>query len=178
VFAPRLVVTTDINFGPIMNRCAFRSTVGLLLGVMLASACDSSAAPTSTPQPGSLTEGTWYLHEANDSTLPATIATRFVGAALEETSLDSAQITIDGNGGWKQRYYLRILITGTLDRTEVVLDEGQFSDVGAGYTLSSSARSRAISVTVPLTGRMQTTEQMVFYTGAPTVSGLYRLTRP
>ena len=161
-----------------MNRCAIRSTVGLLLGVILASGCDSSAAPTTVPQPGSLTEGTWYLHEANDSTLPATIATRFVGAALEETIVDSAQITVDGNGGWKQRYYLRILITGALDRSEVVLDEGQISEGGPGYTLASSARARAISVTIPVTGRMQTTEQMVFYTSAPTVSGLYRLTRP
>lgn len=161
-----------------MMRRAYTSAVGLVLALSFVAGCDSDAAPTTVPQPGSLTEGTWYLHEANDSTLPATIATRIVGAALEQTALDSAQISIDGNGGWKQRFYLRILIAGSLDRSEVVLDEGQFSDVGAGYTLASSVRPRAISVSVPVTGRMETTEQMVFYTGAPTISGLYRLTRP
>ncbi|MCE9602899.1 MAG: hypothetical protein K8S21_11900 [Gemmatimonadetes bacterium] len=139
---------------------------------------DGTSGGVTPPITGSLTEGTWYMHQANGTDLPAVISTRFVGVAVEETTLDSARIVIDGNSGWEQRYYMTITLTGIIDRREVVFDKGIWGDGGPGFTFSSSVRVRSFSASVTTPGVLSTVEQMLFFTAAPAVSGTYRLTRP
>ena len=141
-------------------------------------ACDSgSTLPVAT---GSfpLVPALWYMRSANDSALPATIATRAVGIAQEQTIVDSAQLTVYSNGDYRQRYWLRILINGALDRTEVVLDEGVLTKLQPVYEFSSTVRARVFTVTVPQSGTVITSEPMVFFSSAPTTTGRYQLTPP
>ncbi len=156
--------------------------LGVALAVLLlASGCgeDDVVAP---PPPGGgfpLTLGTWHMHAVNDTALPARVAVRFVGVTVEESFVDSAQLSVDPfEQTYVQRYWLRVNHTGVLDRQEFVYDEGSFVPSAGGYTFASSTRVRTFSVTVPAVGQVTTTEPMVFFVGATPVTGTYRLSRP
>lgn len=151
----------------------------LVLVLALAS-CDSSTPAALPPPTGAfpLIPGTWYMHSANDSTLPATISARTVGVAQESSLLDSSRLTISSDGSYQQRYWYRVFVGTTLDRSEVVHDEGLWVLTGSEYRLISSLRARTSTLTVPQLGRVITDEQMVFYSSAPRTTGVYRLSRP
>ncbi len=154
----------------------------LVLALSAASVgCEESGTVTAPPTTAAeLGGGLWYLNTANGDELPAKIAERPVGAALEETFLDSAQITIDVNSGtWRQRYWYRVLLFGTLDRAEVVVDSGRYTlATSSTYFFASGYRTRTLAVSPTGTTQMDTTEPIVFFPNAPTVAGLYRRTRP
>jgi hypothetical protein len=144
-------------------------------------ACDDSGTVTEPPTTAAeLGGGLWYLNTANGEALPAKIAERPVGVALEETFLDSAQIVIDVNTGtWRQRYWYRVLLFGTLDRAEVVVDSGSYTiATSSTYFFASGYRTRTLAVSPAGATRMDTTEPIVFFPSAPAVTGLYRRTRP
>lgn len=156
------------------------ATAALVVLLSTLGACDAENSASPVPiQPTTLPPGTWYMHAADDSTLPARIATRTVGVALEETFLDSARLVIAYNGLWSQRYWLRVNVSGLLDRTEVVLDEGIWGPpFSATYAFNSNVRTRTFSITVSDSTTIRTIEPMLFWTAAPTTSGVYRSTRP
>lgn len=118
------------------------------------------------------------MHTANGTNLPAQISDRFIGVSPERTFLDSARILINSNGQYQQLYWIRVLISGNVDRTEVVLDEGIWTTFGGSNSFRSFLRNRAINVVFPTAARLESTEQMLYWSGAPLVSGVYLLTRP
>lgn len=126
-------------------------------------ACDGpgTAAPPVIPGPGAVVPGTWYMHAANGTNLPAVISDRFIGISPEQTFLDSARLLISTDGSYKQRYWIRILITGSLDREEVVLDEGFWTSFGDDNRFRSFVRDRTLSVGFPAPGRVRTSEQLL-----------------
>lgn len=155
------------------------------LAVAVLTACDEGTI-TSGPGGGTLPlpEGYWYLNTANDSGLPAVISERTVGVALERTILDSAVINVLDDGTWTQRYWYRVFVTGILDRTEVVVDQGTWAEAPAGspdntYLLTSTIRPRVSEVSfAPPATELLSVEPMLFYSNAPSVEGAYRRTRP
>ena len=114
-------------------------------------ACDGTgtAAPPDIPGLGAVRPGTWYMHAANGTILPAVISDRFIGISPEQTFLDSARFLVDPNGTYQQLYWIRVLVTGTLDREEVVLDQGFWSSFGGDNQFRSLVRPRALSVGFP-----------------------------
>lgn len=140
-------------------------------------ACSGESATTVVP-PGTLTPGTWYMHEANGDSLPALIATRFVGIVTEETYLDSATITVVAGGTWEQRHYYSVFVSGALDREELLFDRGAWAPQTAGYSFVSALRSRAFTGTFPFPSLLATTEPILTWTSAPSVAGDYRQVRP
>lgn len=155
----------------------------LLLAAILTvgvAACDDKTGVTPPPTTGGpLIPGTWYMHEANADTLPAKISERIVGVALEQTYLDSAQLIVNADLTYSQRFWTRVLITSTLDRSDVVIDNGTFGSEGQGFRLVSSVRARQFTMVVPALGRITTSEQMVFFVNAPPLTtGSYQLSRP
>jgi hypothetical protein len=119
------------------------------------------------------------MHAADDDTLPAKISERIVGVALEATMLDSAQLMVNADLSYEQRYWIRVLVTGTLDRSDVVLDEGTFSPEGLGYRLTSNLRAREFTFVVPSLGNITSSEQMVFFANNPPITtGTYKLSHP
>lgn len=164
---------------PSVRRCIAVLAVALLAG------CDEgtiAAGPGGGTLP--LPEGYWYLNTANDSGLPSVISERIVGVALERTILDSAVLNVIDDGRWTQRYWYRVFVTGLLDRTEVVIDEGTWAQAPAGspdntYVLTSTVRARTAEVSfAPPATELRTIEPMLFFSGAPSVEGAYRRTRP
>lgn len=154
-----------------------RITVVLAAVALLVSCGDGGIAP---PPPGSIALGTglWYMHAADDSALSTTISERTVGVALERTQLDSAYLDVRADGTYEQRYWLQIFVTGALDRTEVVIDQGTWSFTGVTYAFTSNVRARAFFVEPTIIGTIETLETMVFYTDPPETAGVYRRTRP
>lgn len=154
-----------------------RLPLRLLASALLLAACGGEqvllpASPTPVVGP------TWYLHAANDTTLPARIAARVIGVVAEETYLDSATITLDSAGTYEQRYWMRVFLAGALDRADAVVDRGSWTESLGTYTLTSGLRTRALTLTSPDTGRLLSAERMVTYLTAPTTAGLYRRSRP
>lgn len=149
----------------------------LSLGV---AACDADG--TTNPPPGTgapLVPATWHMHSADGDALPAVISDRIVGVAQERTMLDSATLVINGDLTYEQRYWIRVLVTGNLDRSEMVFDEGTYAAEGLGYRVTSDLRAREFSFVVPAIGDITTTEQMLFFANAPPLTtGTYRLARP
>lgn len=154
----------------------------LLLAVILTAgiaACGDQSVTTPPVIGGPLIPGTWYLQTANGDTLPAKISERIVGVAQEATFLDSARLTINADQTYRQRYWTRVLVTGTLDRSEIVIDSGTFAAAGTGYRLTSGYRAREFTIVVPVLGSLTTTEQMVFFANNPPLTiGSYRLSPP
>lgn len=152
-----------------------------LIGLVVALACgDGTGSSGPPPTPGPLESGPWYLHTANGDPLPAKISERIVGVALEETFVDSARIDVDLNAGtWEQRYWIRVLVTGVLDRQEVVIDFGDYA-IGPGmtYLFTSDVRTRSLVIGSVTSLSFVSTEPMLFYVDAPDVTGLYRTTPP
>ena len=140
-------------------------------------ACGEDSGTTVILSP-TLRVGTWYLHEANDDALPSLIAERFVGIATEQTYLDSASITVLVGGAWEQRHYIRVLVSGALDRQELLFDRGDWARGSVGYSFVSDLRSRTFSATLPFASLLTTTEPVLSWSSAPSVSGSYRQTRP
>jgi len=118
------------------------------------------------------------MHAANDSSLPATISTRSVGVANERTVLDSARLTVNADGTYTQRYWIRVLINETPDRSDVTVDEGTWTRTETNYRFNSTLRAREFTLVVPTLSRILTSEVMVFYVGAIATQGTYRLNRP
>ena len=118
------------------------------------------------------------MHFANDTALPSTISTRTAGVASETTILDSAQLIINADNTYQQRYWYRVFLTGILDRTEVVIDQGTLAASGTDYAFTSNVRTRTFTVTVPSLGNVRTTEVMLFFVGAPPTAGKYKLSHP
>jgi len=143
-------------------------------------ACEAGGITTTPPTTGGpLIPGTWYMHTADGDTLPAKISERIVGVALEATMLDSAQLVVNADLSYEQRYWIRVLVTGTLDRSDVVLDEGTFGSEGLGFRLTSSLRAREFTFVVPSLGNITTSEQMVFFANNPPITtGTYKLSHP
>lgn len=163
-----------------MHTRAILTTSLLIFAALSGSSCDARNAAAPVPiDPRALPPGVWYLNTANDSSLPVKIASRSVGVALEETFLDSARLTIEYDGFWKQRYWLRVIVSGSLDRSEVVLDEGVWGPpFSATYAFNSTARMRTFSASALDSTTVRTTEPMLTWIAAPVVSGHYRPTRP
>jgi hypothetical protein len=162
-----------------MSLLATRNAVLAIALIAMATSCgpDSIATPPATT-PGPLIPSDWYMHEANGSALPTAIADRFIGISPEQTMLDSAILTIRADNTYREVYWLRILISGQLDRSDFVADEGTIAVSGTAYLFTSTTRSRSISVTVPSLETVLTVEPMVFFNGAPLTYGTYKLTRP
>ncbi len=150
-----------------------------LLAVLLVAACDdrSSVVPTG-PQPRPLGEGVWYLNTVDDSALGSVVASRFVGAAEETAVIDSGRLTVNAAGSYEQRYWIRYFITGALDRSDVVIDAGEWVQSAFGYTFVSQIRSRTFEIRVQADNRITSREPFVFYANAPLTEGGYRRTRP
>ena len=148
-----------------------------LVSVLLAAACggDQVLLPT-TPTP--VVGPTWYLQAANDTTLPARIAARVIGVVTEATYLDSAQIALDSAGTYEQRYWIRVYLSGTLDRADAVVDRGTWTASLGTYTLTSGLRTRALALTAPDSGRLVSSEPFITYLTAPLTAGRYGRTRP
>jgi hypothetical protein len=165
-----------------MTQASPRILLASLATAVLLAACDASGVtPPSNggvPPQFPARPGTWYMHTANDSALPHRIANRSVGVAVEETFLDSARIFVNSNGTYQQFYFLRINIQSVPDREEVILDEGFWTSFGGENRFRSLVRNRIFDVTFPAADRLQTSEQMLYWGGAPNVRGVYRLTRP
>ena len=156
-----------------------RRHFGLAIVLVLSGCGDVvRGGPVALGPPGYLEGGTWFMHEANEAPLPVKISERIVGVAAEQTMLDSAMLDVDQNGSWTQRYWFRVLITGTVDRSEMVYDLGSWSYTPSGYQFTSSVRARQFVVTAPLVGQLASVEQMLNYSNAPTVTGTYRLIHP
>lgn len=159
----------------------FTSSLAVLMFVVSGCGEDVGGLVNPLPPAPPISSGTYFLHTADSSTLPALISERIVWVALEETFLDSAQLTVDaGAGTWEQRYWLRIFITGVEDRREVVIDLGEYtvSTSTANFTFGSSVRDRTFAVASNSATQFTTSERMVFYANAPTITGVYRTTRP
>lgn len=156
-----------------------RALFAVILAVGLAACEDGSITTTPPTTGGPLIPGTWYMHAADGDTLPAKISERIVGVALEATMLDSAQLMVNADLSYEQRYWIRVLVTGTLDRSDVVLDEGNFAPEGLGYRLTSSLRTREFTFVVPSLGNITSSEQMVFFANNPPITtGTYKLSHP
>lgn len=128
--------------------------------------------------PGYLNGGVWFMHTANDSTLPAVISTRTVGVALEQTILDSARLVVETDGSWVQRHWYRVLVTSTVDRVDAVYDIGSWVSAPNGYVFTSRVRPREFTITAPLVGVLESAEPILSYVGAPIVTGRYQLDHP
>lgn len=142
-------------------------------------ACDGDVTAAPPVTGGPLIPGTWYMHFANDSALPASVSVRSAGVAQEKTMLDSARLVLNSDLTYSQRYWTRVLLNGVLDRTEVIVDEGTFAPQAIGFVLTSQLRTRQFSLVVPALGTVTTSEQMVFYvTDPPITTGTYKLSHP
>ena len=161
-----------------MSTPTIRRVRGVLaLCTLLAAACGDDTG-TTVVLPARLRPGTWYIHEANGDTLPAEIGKRTVGIAQEITYIDSATITIVAGGTWQQKVFLRMTLNGATDRQELFYDQGNWAAGSVGYTLVSTIRSRSTAVTMGSSTLMNTTESLLSWTAAPTVTGAYRTTPP
>lgn len=154
----------------------------ILVGLAAAlAACDGGtvAPPDGVDNaPSPLSIGTWYLNAANDSVLPATISNRFIGVTPEQTIVDSARLIVRVDQYYEQRVWIRVFLNGTLDRTELMVDEGTWTPTPVDYQFTSSIRPRIFSVTASAGGVVNSLERMVFFANAPVTSGRYRMTRP
>jgi len=139
---------------------------------------DGAGGPILGPPPRQLSDGTWYLNSLGDSTLGTVVSTRIVGAAQELAILDSATLYIGQQGSFEQRFWIRFLVAGVLDRSDVVIDQGEWVPTALGYTFVSTIRSRTFEITVPADNRLESRESFVFYANPPLVNGVYRRTRP
>jgi hypothetical protein len=154
-----------------------RMTIAAAAAVLLASCGESEVTPVN-PEPLPLGTGIWFLNTVDDSILGSTIATRTVGVAIERTVVDSGSLFVGSDGGYEQRYWLRIFVSGALDREETVIDLGTWSALGLGFTFTSSVRNRSFTITPVASNRLMSAEPMVFFAGAPITEGVYRRTRP
>lgn len=163
----------------IMSLLRSRHLFAVVLAAGLAACSDQGGVIVPPSTGGPLIPGTWYLHEANGDTLPAQISQRIVGVASETTMLDSARLLVNSDLTYEQRFWTRVLVTGTLDRVDVVIDNGTFGSEGRGFRLTSSVRAREFTMVVPSLGNLTTTEQMVFFVNSPPMTtGTYKLSRP
>lgn len=137
-----------------------------------------NSAPSGPPVQLPVSSGTWYLHTANSLALPAAISDRFIGVSPEQTLLDSARLLVNSNGSYQQILWMRVMINGSLDRAEVVLDEGVWSTFAGQNSFHSTVRQRLINASSPTPDVIATSEQVLFWTGAPLISGVYRRSRP
>ncbi len=128
--------------------------------------------------PPNLSAGRWYMHEANAEAMPALIAERTIGLTAEETHIDSATIDVTASGTWEQRVHLRIMHSGVEDRQETFYDEGTWTREAVGFAFVSAVRSRTFSATMQPGGALLTSETILSWSGAPTVTGTYRKTVP
>lgn len=160
-----------------MSQLRRRLPLLALASALLLAACGGEQVLLPTT-PTSVVGTAWYLHAANDTTLPARIAARVIGVVTEETYLDSAAITLDSAGTYEQQYWIRVFLGGTLDRADAVVDRGTWTESLGTYTLTSGLRPRALTLTSPDTGRLLSAERMVTYLTAPVTAGLYRRTHP
>ncbi len=131
-----------------------------------------------TPPPTNLTEGRWFLHSVNGEAVPALVAERIIGITAEETHIDSATIDVTLSGTWTQRVFVRVLYGGAVDREEMFLDQGTWTREPASFAFVSSVRSRAFSAQLTSVGTLISTETLLSWTGAPTLTGTYGLTVP
>lgn len=146
------------------------------LGVLGCS--DSGAVGIPAPQPVTFAPGTWTLVSANGLDLPASISTRSISFVEEEVLLDSARLEIAQNGFYEQYLYLTVTHDGTVDRTEVVFDRGTWGPpFSATYVFNSTIRTRVFSL-VPRGDQIETAEPVLYFVGAPLVTGRYRLRTP
>ena len=134
---------------------------------------------TTAPAPIALVRTVWYLHEADTTALPARIHQRTLGVILEETYVDSAELSLTAQDTYEQTIYLRIEHNGLPDRSEIVIDRGLLTAEGAGYRLTSTMRTRDFTLRTSATGVLDSEEEMLFLeSGRPLTLGRYRLIRP
>jgi hypothetical protein len=153
-----------------------RSLALLLCAAGLACTGEQVLLPTTPP---TVAGATWYLHAVNDTTLPATVSARGIGVVLEQIVLDSAAITIDTTGRWEQRAWMRVFLSGVLDRTETLVDHGTWITAGGASTLTSTVRApRTIALVALDATTVRTTERFPSHLTAPLTTGTYRRTRP
>lgn len=157
----------------------FRLALGAVaLGALaLVAGCGDEVAPT-PPVDVPLAEGDWFMHRANDLDLPAEVARRFVGVIDEQSVVDSSRVRVFGDGTWEQRFTVRVLHNGVLDRTDVVFDQGSWSAVGSVTTFTSNLRARSFTMTAVAADQAFSSEPMVFFANATNVAGVYRTTPP
>lgn len=161
-----------------MNGHRLRPLLCALACASLSVACEEGGLSQPPVAPGVLIPATWYLHQADTARVPALISSRFIGVALERTFVDSASIEIRVDSTYTQRYWIRVLLNDSLDRSEVEIDEGDIS-VGSGdFAFTSRLRPRTFRFRVVSIASVSTTEAFAPYIGAPLNTGQYRLTRP
>jgi len=153
-----------------------RSLALLLCAAGLACTGEQVLLPTTPP---TVAGTTWYLHAVNDTTLPATVSARGIGVVLEQIVLDSAAITIDTTGRWEQRAWMRVFLSGVLDRTETLVDQGTWTAAADTYTLTSAVRApRTVALIALDASTVRTAERFPSHLTAPLTTGTYRRTRP
>ena len=153
-----------------------RSLALLLCAAGLACTGEQVLLPATPP---TVAGATWYLHTVNDTTLPATISARGIGVVLEQIILDSAAITVDTTGRWEQRAWMRVFLSGVLDRTETLVDQGTWIAAADAYTLTSTVRApRTIALIALDSSTIRTAERFPSHLTAPLTTGTYRRTRP
>jgi hypothetical protein len=147
--------------------------------VALAACGEETPGTTDPPVATPLTPGDWFMHTANGNALPgAEIARRFVGVVDEQTVVDSARLQISAEGTYEQRYWTRTFHGGVLDRSELVIDLGNWDTDGTVSTFMSSVRARTFEVVANSETEATSDEPMVFFPNATNVTGVYRTSPP
>ena len=163
---------------PSMRLHAFKRIAVVLASAATIASCDDSGLAPLPPTSIPLGSGQWFLNTVNDSVLGSTVSTRIVGVAQERSVADSGWLSVNVDGSYEQRYWLRHFITNVLDRSETVIDVGTWTTTDSGYVFTSTVRTRAFLVLPVDLSNIRTEEPMVFYQDPPVTEGRYRRTRP
>jgi len=161
-----------------MRLHAFKRIAVVLASAATIASCDDSGLAPVPPTSIPLGSGQWFLNTVNDSVLGSTVSTRIVGVTQERSVADSGWLSVNVDGSYEQRYWLRHFITNVLDRSETVIDVGTWTTTDSGYVFTSTVRTRAFLVLPVDLSNIRTEEPMVFYQDPPVTEGRYRRTRP
>ena len=80
---------------------------------------------------------TWHVHVADGQPMPALVGHGTVDGALEQTFLDSAQVSVDANGRWEQRSWTQRFRSGDLVAHVPRIDAGVWTVTDSGYLFKS-----------------------------------------
>lgn len=113
----------------------------ILALLVLAPACrDAVVAPVAPPP---LDPGVWHLTLSDGQAPPALVGHRLVQGDLEQVFADSAQLTIDGDGGWSITSWLQTYRNGQPYLKTVQAEYGSWAWQDTAYVFTSDdARSR------------------------------------
>jgi hypothetical protein len=149
-----------------------------LIGCLAIAGCEGDSGSILDPTRYPISDGTWYMHTANDSAVSATASTRFIGIVQERIVIDSSALEVRFDGSYTQQFAIRVLHNGSLDRSELVNDRGRWRAEGSTYLFTSEVRDRTFSAYLPEPTLLMTEEPIATYIGAPLTVGAYRQTPP